>query len=329
MTNPFKSIWVRIKKFVAGPPEEQVVDDDRVMLELFNYLRRDRQSARMRRGVMIFGLVLFMFAPLLLYVHANIPDGLFSGGKKLAYVRINGIIGVQGGVDADRVIKSLKRAYESNAVAVVLKIDSPGGSPFTADRIVVVLAHLREEYPDKPLYAAIERNGASAAYMIAMQADEILVSEYSAVGSIGAILSSWDLHELSERFNIDKHVFASGSLKGMLDPFKALTEPESLKAQAIVDGIGRTFADQVIEKRGEHLKLSRESLTTGEVWVGREALENGLADRIGTIDTLGYELDATPLDMTTRVSPFAAGASALASQFAGALFHAIAEPTLR
>ena len=325
----FKNPWLHFKSLFAEPPDAPKPDTEQVIFELFAYLRRDRQAARFRRGFMIMGLGLIMLAPLGFYVYSNIPDGYWAIGKKLAYVRIGGLIGVQGGVDADRVIKSLNRAFESNAVAVAIKIDSPGGSPYTSDRIVAVIEHLREEHPDKPLYAVIERTGASAAYMIAMHTDEIHVSDYSAVGSVGAILTSWDLHDLSERLDVDKHVFASGRLKGMLDPFKPLTEDEAAKAQAIVDAIGTIFADQVVEKRGERLKLSREALTTGEIWVGREAIEHGLADKIGTIDTLGYELDATPLDMTAHVSPFSSAVSSLGSQVTLGVLNVLSERSLR
>lgn len=328
MKNPFKNMWLHFKAFFTEPPTESKPDTDQVMFELFGYLQRDRKAARMRRVFFVIVFVLFMFAPLIIYVGSNIPDGYWESGKKLAYVRVDGIIGIRGGVDAERIVKSLDRAFESDAVAVALTINSPGGAPYTSDRIVAVIKHLREAHPETPFYAIIEKTGASAAYMIAMHADEILVSDYSAVGSVGAVLSSWDVHELTGRFDIDKHVFASGSLKAMLDPFKPMTEAESEKAQAIVDAIGTVFADQVIEKRGDHIKLSRDALTTGEIWVGREAIENGLADRIGTLETLGYELDATPLNMTAHVNPFQTAVSSLVSQFTAGVIQAFYEPSL-
>jgi protease-4 len=324
-------IWLatRIKAFVSGPPASSRPDTEHVLIEVYDYLYRDRQSARWRRGFIILLMLTLMFAPLIAYVVSNLPDNLWSSDRKLAYVRVEGVVGVRGGAEADQVIKSLNRAFESNAVAVLIKIDSPGGSPYTADRIVAVIEQLSEANPEKPLYAVIERTGASAAYMIAMHADEIYVSPYSAVGSVGAILTSWDFHELSKRYDINKHVFASGALKGMLDPFKPLSADETLKAQAIVDAVGRTFADQVIEQRGDRLKISREQLTTGEIWVGREALEHGLADKVGTIETLAKALDAVPVDMTAKKNPLQLGTSAMASWIGAAILEMLMEPVIR
>lgn len=325
----FGALSARIKAFVAGPPASPKPDTERVLIELYDYLHRDRRSARWRRGFFIVLMMLLMLAPMIAYVVSNLPDDLWSSDRKLAYVRVEGVVGVRGGAEADQVIKSLNRAFDSNAVAVVLKIDSPGGSPYTADRIVAVIDQLSEAHPEKPLYAVIERTGASAAYMIAMHTSEIYVSPYSAVGSIGAIMTSWDFHELSKRYDINKHVFASGALKGMLDPFKPLSDDETLKAQAIVDAVGRTFADQVIEQRGERLKISREQLTTGEIWVGHEALEHGLADKVGTIETLATALDAVPLDMTSKKNPLQLGTSAMASWIGAAILETLMEPVIR
>lgn len=328
MKNIVTRLWKRMTSSAGVEPAAPPPDNERVLIEIFDFLQRDRRAARWRRAFMVFGLALFMLAPLILYVAFNLPDGLFSTEKKLGYVRVEGIVGVRGGVDPDQVIKGLRRAFESRAVAVALKIDSPGGSPYTADRIVAVIDQLVAEHPDKPLYAVVERTGASAAYMIAMHAREIWVSPYSAVGSIGAILTSWDFHELSRRYDVDRHVFASGSLKGMLDPFKPITDSEAQKAQAIVDAIGATFADEVIAQRGERLKMPRAALTTGEIWVGKEAIAHGLADNIGTLDTLARKLDAIPFDMSVRQNPLRSGASALAADLANAFLAALEQPWL-
>jgi protease-4 len=300
-----------------------------VLIEVYDYLYRDRQAAKWRRAILVLVMLLLMLAPLIAYVLSNLPDELWSSEQKLAYVRIDGIVGARGGAQADLIIKSLERAYESDPVAVVLEIDSPGGSPYEADRMVSVIKRLTMEYPEIPLYAVIERTGASAAYMIAMHADEIYVSPYSVVGSIGAIMTSWDVHAFTQRWDIDKHVFASGALKGMLDPFKPLSEEETRKAQAIVDAIGQTFADAVIAQRGDRLQLDRASLTTGEVWVGREALEYGLADQEGTLETLADQLDAVPLDMTSKKNPLQMGASSMVQWLGGAISEAVMTPVIR
>jgi protease IV len=166
--------------------------------------------------------------------------------------------------------------------AVVISIDSPGGSPVESERIYRVIESYKQSHP-KPVIAVINNIGASAAYMIALHADKIVAGNYSLVGSVGAIMAGWDLHKAIEKVEISQRVYASGTLKSMLNPFLPMTPEADRKAQELVSMMGQQFTDELVATRGPKLKAGI-NYGTGEVWDGVEAAKIGLVDEIGTLD---------------------------------------------
>ena len=214
----------------------------------------------------------------------------------LGVVRVSGEITDKSMARADKVIPALKAALEAeNVKAVAILIDSPGGAPVEAERINNAVALLREKH-NKPVYAVIGNLGASAAYMIAMHTDEIYAGRYSLVGSIGAVLASWDVHKALARFEVYQHVYASGELKAMLNPFTEPTPEAAEKAQLLVSATGKRFHDELVATRGAKLKSGR-SYGSGEVWGGEEAKQLGLIDQLGTLETLEARLDGEIEDL--------------------------------
>ncbi len=263
-----------------------------VVVEMFDYFKRDRQRG-MRRMKMfgMFLLTIFFIGVVAAFSDKMGLDGFGEEKPILGVIKLSGTVGTKNGILATPVIETLKRAFEDESVdKVVLLINSPGGSPYTSERIINVIDNLKAEH-EKPLVAIIEGSGASAAYMIAAHADRIIAGNYSTVGSIGAIMSTWDFHKLAEKVQVGQNIFASGKLKDMLNPFREALPHEKKKAQRIVDQAARFFADDVIANRGDKLKIDRDKMTTGEVWVGGEALALGIIDEIGNIDTLKEEGD--------------------------------------
>lgn len=213
-------------------------------------------------------------------------------GESVAVVTIKGEVMDGAMASADRVIPALRSAFkDEDAKAVVLEIDSPGGSPFESERITTELEALRKQHP-KPVIAVINTMGASAGYMIAVHADRIVAGRYSLVGSIGIIASAWDVSGLAKRFEVQKHNFTSGPLKDMFDPLRPRTEAERAKAQAMVQSFARVFLEEVKAKRGK--KLKTEDIGSGEAWTGDEALAMGLIDEIGTIDSVTQHMGLPP-----------------------------------
>ncbi len=204
-------------------------------------------------------------------------------GDVVGVVRIDGEISQGSPASAARVIPALKKALESPHVkAVVLAIDSPGGSPGEAERIYRALEGLKVEHR-KPVIAVVGNVGASAAYLIALHADKIYAGQYSLVGSVGAVLAGWDLHRAAERLDVSQRLYASGPLKAMLSPFQPVTEAADTKARALIREIGEVFVGEVKRLRGEKLS-SAADVATGEIWLGPDAKRLGLIDEIGTLE---------------------------------------------
>jgi protease-4 len=204
-------------------------------------------------------------------------------GDVVGVVRIDGEISQGSLASAGRVVPALKKAVESPQVkAVVLAIDSPGGSPGESERIYRAMKGLKAENP-KPVIAVVGNVGASAAYLIALHADKVYAGQYSLVGSVGAVLAGWDLHRAAERLDVSQRLYASGPLKAMLSPFQPLTEVADVKARALIREIGEVFVEEVKRRRGDKLSATAD-VASGEIWLGPDAKRLGLIDEIGTLE---------------------------------------------
>ena len=203
-------------------------------------------------------------------------------GSVVGVVRIDGEISSQSPASAKRVIPVLEKAFANPSVkAVVLSIDSPGGAPAESERIYSAIEHLKRKH-QKPVVAVISNVGTSAAYMIAIHADKIYAGKYSLVGSIGAIITAWDLHRAIERIDVAQHVYASGQLKSLLNPFAPVSQEADAKAKLLVSQVGATFLNEVQRARASTLKANVD-YGSGEIWSGQEAKEIGLVDGISTL----------------------------------------------
>lgn len=230
---------------------------------------------------------------------------LIPSSDLLGVVRVTGEINSNSLARADKVVPALTKAFQTdNVKAVAIMIDSPGGAPVEAERIVNALTHLREKHP-KPVYAVVGSLGASAGYMVAMHADTIYAGRYSLVGSIGAVMSSWDVHKALARFEIYQRVFASGELKAMLNPYTEQSPEGIAKAEALVGTVGQRFQEDLSAARGSRL-VTTQHFGSGELWDGETAKALGLVDELGTLETLQARLDAEYGDL--KVHEFGPGA---------------------
>ena len=206
-----------------------------------------------------------------------------------AVVEIKGEIAAGGDASAEFVVAAMRTAFEdSGARAIVLLINSPGGSPVQAGIINDEIKRLKAKY-NKPVYAVVEESCASAAYYIASGADKIFVDKASIVGSIGVLMDGFGFTGLMDKVGVERRLLTAGENKGFLDPFSPQTEKHRAYAQTMLDQIHKQFIDTVRAGRGKRLKETPE-LFTGLFWTGQQAIELGLADQLGNLDFVAREV---------------------------------------
>jgi protease-4 len=251
-------------------------------MDLLNERKSERRWKWIKR--FIFSTIgALLFAVYLAFYASSLGYRLIPNAEIVGVVNISGSIGSGQLASAEELVPVLEKAFNSPKVkAIALNIDSPGGQPFESERVGQTIDRLKNE-TGKPVYAFIGNTGASAAYLLALHADKIIAGRYSLVGSIGAVITGWDLHKLAEKFDVSQRVYASGVHKNMLNPFVAMSKESEAKAQEMVNQMAVVFADEFKSKRGTKLKEGFD-YTTGEIWGGEEALAIGLIDEIGTIE---------------------------------------------
>lgn len=206
-----------------------------------------------------------------------------------AVIEIEGTIGAGAEASAENVLPALKSAFEDKgAQAVVLLINSPGGSPVQAGIINDEIRRLKGLH-DKKVYAVVEETCASAAYYIAAAADDIYVDKASLVGSIGVLMDGFGFTGLMEKVGVERRLMVAGQNKAMLDPFSPQDEAQKAYLQKMLDEIHTQFIQVVKQGRGERLKETEDTFS-GLVWSGQQAVTQGLADGLGNLDYVAREV---------------------------------------
>lgn len=227
-------------------------------------------------------------------------------GRHTALVQLNGIIAPGTDADADLVIESLRAAYENTHVAgVVLRIDSPGGSPVQAGRINDEIRRLRTLHPKVPLHAVINDICASGGYYVAVAADRIYADKASVVGSIGVLMNGFGFVEALDKLGIERRLLTAGAHKGFLDPFSPQSPEDVAHARELLASIHGQFIDVVKQGRGERLK-DDPRLFSGLVWTGAQGIEMGLVDALGDADSVARDVFKADklVDYTARPAYF-------------------------
>ena len=218
-----------------------------------------------------------------------------------AVVSIVGEIGSETEASAENVMSAMRLALEdSGSMALVLLINSPGGSPVQAGLINDEIVRLRALH-NKPIYAVVEESCASAAYYIAAATDRIYVDKASIVGSIGVLMDGFGFTGLMDKLGVERRLMTAGVNKGFLDPFSPQTDSHRKHAQAMLDQIHTQFIDVVKKGRGDRLKETPE-LFSGLFWSGQQAVTMGLADSLGSLDGVARDVVKAPdvVDYTQR-----------------------------
>lgn len=217
-------------------------------------------------------------------------DGV-SGGAHTALVELDGQIAAKGQASADRITGALQAAFKDKSTrGVILRINSPGGSPVQSGIIYDEIQRLRKKYPDIPLHAVVEDLCASGGYYIASAADKIYVDKASLIGSIGVILGGWGFTEAMGKLGVERRLITAGENKAFLDPFSPQDPQHRAFAQGLATDIHKQFIDVVRKGRGARLKESDKTIFSGLLWTGERGIELGLADAIGNVDSVARDV---------------------------------------
>ncbi|QEQ98403.1 S49 family peptidase [Neptunomonas concharum] len=252
------------------------------------------EQRRARRWGIFFKVLTFAYLFALLavfFMGRNITDDITGENvEHTAVIEVMGPISAEEEANADSLVWSLREAFEAdNSKAVILRINSPGGSPVQAGYVYDEVKRLRALYPEKPLYAVIMDIGASGAYYIAAAADEIYADKASLVGSIGVISGGFGFVDLMDKVGVERRAMTAGDNKGFLDPFSPMKESDKVFWQSVLDTTHQQFIDQVKKGRGDKLKEDPK-LFSGLVWTGEQALEKGLVDGLGSTSYVAREV---------------------------------------
>jgi protease IV len=262
---------------------------ERSVLERLAFAALEEQRAA-RRWKLIGRVIWLVIFLLLVWV----GFGMGGSAKKVhsthtALVEIKGEIAAGNDAGADPVVSAMRSAFEDEgAKAVVLLINSPGGSPVQAGIINDEIRRLKAKH-NKPVYAVVEESCASAAYYIAVAADKIFVDKASIVGSIGVLMDGFGFTGLMDKLGIERRLMTAGENKGFLDPFSPQSDKHRAFAQGMLNQIHQQFIDVVKAGRGKRLKETPE-MFSGLFWSGQQAVELGLADQLGNLDYVAREV---------------------------------------
>ena len=287
------------------------------------------QEQRRARHWSIFFKVLtlgFMFTVLFIYMGwVGKNDAALGVGKHTALVELQGVIASDSAASADSIIPSLQDAFKDKGTqGVILRINSPGGSPVQAGQINDEIRRLRAQYPKIPLYVVVDDICASGGYYVAVAADKIFVDKASLIGSIGVLMDGFGFTGIMAKLGVERRLITAGANKGFLDPFSPLSANQQEYAKQMLAEIHQQFIDVVKRGRGKRLKETPDTFS-GLVWNGQKGVEMGLADGYGSLESVARDVIKAEniVDFTTKESL----ADRLAKRFGVGVMSAIGYST--
>ncbi|MES2585983.1 MAG: S49 family peptidase [Pseudomonadota bacterium] len=268
---------------------------------LLENLKETRKARRWKAVFRILTLIVFVGIVLAVF-DFHLPGRGMGMEKHTALVTLEGEISSSSMANALDINSSLTAAFENeNSAGVVLRINSPGGSPVQAGMMNDEIHRLRKLYPSKPFYVVVEDICASGGYYVAVAGDQILVDKASLVGSIGVIMEGFGFTGLMDKLGVTRRMITAGSNKGMMDPFSKENPQQVEMIKTMIDEIHQQFIAVVKAGRGDRLKETPE-MFSGRVWNGEQAIKIGLVDGYGTVETVARDIFKAPdiLDYTMK-----------------------------
>jgi len=263
---------------------------ERTLLEKIALASIKEQRTKRRWGVFFkLAVLAYLIAVLFLVVDWGAPEKLVDS-KHTALINVRGTIDATGDASAEKINGALQSAFEDKGTAgVIMRINSPGGSPVQSGIVYDEIRRLRTKYPEIPVYVVVEDLCASGGYYIASAADKIFVDKASIVGSIGVLMDGFGFTGVMEKLGVERRLLTAGENKGFLDPFSPQDEKQKEHAQILLSEIHKQFIEVVRQGRGKRLKETPE-MFSGLMWTGSQSVALGLADGFGTVDTVARDL---------------------------------------
>lgn len=271
----------------SSPPD---TNWERQTLEKLAFAALDEQRTR-RRWSIFFRAIGFLYLLVVLFVVADWgSSGNPASSRHTAMVYLRGTIEPNGEASAEKLVTALQSAFDDpGSVGVILRINSPGGSPVQAGIVNDEIRRLRQKHPDKPLYAVVEDLCASGGYYVAAAADRIYVNKASIIGSIGVLMDGFGFTGTMEKLGVERRLLTAGENKGFLDPFSPQDARQKGHAQVLLREIHAQFIDVVRQGRGTRLKETPD-MFSGLMWTGVQSIALGLADDYGSVDSVARDV---------------------------------------
>lgn len=250
------------------------------------------EQKRARRWGVFFKLLTFAYliTLLVIFLDADIAGNKLTT-KHTALVNLTGLIAEGEKASSDNIVTALRDAFEDkNTTGVILRINSPGGTPVQAGYIYDEIIRLREKYPDTPLYAVISDMCASGGYYVAAAADKIYADKASIVGSIGVRMDNFGFVDAMKKLGVERRTLTAGKNKALLDPFMPVDKEVTKHMNSMLNSIHQQFIEAVKKGRGDRLKQDVEGLFSGLIWTGEQSLEIGLIDELASSGYVAREV---------------------------------------
>lgn len=251
-----------------------------------------KEQRRARRWGIFFKILTFTYIAAFFYMYGNTDiSNVHISERHTALVELDGVIAEDQLASADNIVTALRDAFDNKKSAgVILRINSPGGSPVQSGYIYDEIVRLRKEHPDTPLYAVVTDICASGGYYIASAADKIYADKASIVGSIGVRMDNFGFVDAINKLGIERRTLTAGENKALLDPF--LPEDENIRAhmQNMLTEIHQQFINSVKDGRGDRLDTSVDGVFSGLIWTGETAVKIGLVDELASASYVAREV---------------------------------------
>jgi protease IV len=252
-----------------------------------------QEQRRARHWGIFFKLLTLGYLFFILFLIMGWVGGKVDGsltGKHTALIELTGVISADSNANADNLIGSLQDAYkDKNTAAVLLRCNSPGGSPVQAGLVNDEMRRLRGLHPEIPLYVVVEDMCASGGYYIAAAADKIYVNKASIVGSIGVLMDGFGFTGTMQKLGVERRLMTAGENKGFMDPFSPRNPKHEEFTKKMLEDIHQQFINVVKQGRGKRLQETPE-MFSGLFWTGDKAIQMGLADDIGSVDSVARDV---------------------------------------